>query len=707
MCTDGIVTDRGGVLPVLATTSVLLFLLFFGLYTWTAAPEVTFHDSGELITAAYRLGIPHPPGSPTWVMLGHMFTKLPFGSPAFRTHLMSGCFAAVTCALLYALVFHMLTQMKTSLPRWWAHVAGIVSSASLGLSPSFWEKAVQAELYTLNACFMTGMMLTFAIWLTVQPDERRRYRNLLLLLACLLGLGAGNYMAVLYFIPVFGIAVVFRNWRIIKDYKLIVLSAFVFLASFAVYMYLPLRSAFNPPLDWRNPETLSGFADVMMRKQWGSFTYSSDSGPFMREWIRSIGVVNELGLIPVGLAAIGVVYAGLRQRMLTITILASVALYAGSMMLMQATTPVLTKSLWYVIHYGMGEFHIPIYLVLALFAGLGFHWCWEALSRKGLFRMGGGVALRILASFLVLGMLAGRFAVNFTRCNYREFRHAYAYGEEMLKRMDKDAWFFTGGDNAFFVGTYMKYCAGRRLDVALMTPSEWYFKALHEATDNGMSRATVPMMVELLSRDEGKFLNPVFNHELQFKPSATPIYVAFVPDFMQKSVRPDGIVFKVAERTGEEEERQLAYWESLLKEPMFRLDVGSKADFRLNMVEVLKEHAAWHQHFEEFKIATFLYNQSVSYSIKARPDIHPSLAYCSYRVGDMAAAHKYAMAAVDYNSADTYALTTLARVYVARGNFKGASNCFERIVSLRPEDGEARATLDKLQAGAEKAERNN
>ena len=39
--------------------SFIIFITTGVLYAITAAPEVTFHDSGELITAAYTLGIPH------------------------------------------------------------------------------------------------------------------------------------------------------------------------------------------------------------------------------------------------------------------------------------------------------------------------------------------------------------------------------------------------------------------------------------------------------------------------------------------------------------------------------------------------------------------------------------------------------------------------------------------------------------------------
>jgi len=49
-----------------------VFLVALVVYSWTLAPAVTLTDSGELIVAAYGLGVAHPPGTPLWVMLAHL-----------------------------------------------------------------------------------------------------------------------------------------------------------------------------------------------------------------------------------------------------------------------------------------------------------------------------------------------------------------------------------------------------------------------------------------------------------------------------------------------------------------------------------------------------------------------------------------------------------------------------------------------------------
>jgi len=51
--------------------------LVFGLYLMTLAPSVTMWDAGEYMAATKVLGVPHQPGNPFFMMLGHAFALLP------------------------------------------------------------------------------------------------------------------------------------------------------------------------------------------------------------------------------------------------------------------------------------------------------------------------------------------------------------------------------------------------------------------------------------------------------------------------------------------------------------------------------------------------------------------------------------------------------------------------------------------------------
>jgi hypothetical protein len=81
-----------------------VFLIALGVYSWTLAPTVTPTDSGELILAAYGLGVAHPPGVPVWIMLAHLASLVPVGTVAVRINFSSAVFAALACAMLTLVV---------------------------------------------------------------------------------------------------------------------------------------------------------------------------------------------------------------------------------------------------------------------------------------------------------------------------------------------------------------------------------------------------------------------------------------------------------------------------------------------------------------------------------------------------------------------------------------------------------------------------
>ena len=56
------------------TVGATLVLASLGVYSWTLAPTVTLIDSGELILAAYGVGVAHPPGFPLYLVLAHLAT---------------------------------------------------------------------------------------------------------------------------------------------------------------------------------------------------------------------------------------------------------------------------------------------------------------------------------------------------------------------------------------------------------------------------------------------------------------------------------------------------------------------------------------------------------------------------------------------------------------------------------------------------------
>ncbi|MDQ6887657.1 MAG: DUF2723 domain-containing protein, partial [Gemmatimonadota bacterium] len=69
-----------------AVTGLAVLLL----YVITLAPSTAMWDTSEYIAAAKVLGLPHPPGNPLFVLIGHVFGMLPIApSYAMRINILA------------------------------------------------------------------------------------------------------------------------------------------------------------------------------------------------------------------------------------------------------------------------------------------------------------------------------------------------------------------------------------------------------------------------------------------------------------------------------------------------------------------------------------------------------------------------------------------------------------------------------------------
>src|SRR3990172_915031 len=102
--------------PYLAALAV--FLIVLAGYVGTLGPTVTFWDAGEFIATSKILGIPHPPGTPLFVLLTHVWSWLiPLGEYAYRSNLMTAMFSAAAAGLFFLVVSSAFRGRSLSEPR--------------------------------------------------------------------------------------------------------------------------------------------------------------------------------------------------------------------------------------------------------------------------------------------------------------------------------------------------------------------------------------------------------------------------------------------------------------------------------------------------------------------------------------------------------------------------------------------------------------
>ncbi len=149
------------------------------MYLHTLTPTIGFHDSGDMVTAAYVLGIPHPTGYPFYCLLGKLWmTILPVGNIAYRMNLSSALCASISCMMVYFIIlkvgsmkWEVRSEENKPIPYLSSLIPAIVGALMLAFATTFWEQAVIAEKYTLNALFATLLIFILLKWQEAMSTE--------------------------------------------------------------------------------------------------------------------------------------------------------------------------------------------------------------------------------------------------------------------------------------------------------------------------------------------------------------------------------------------------------------------------------------------------------------------------------------------------------------------------------------------------------
>ncbi len=139
--------------PIDWLTLAITISIVWVVYFMCLAPEVTLEDSGELCTASYYAGIPHPPGYPFWTIYTWLWTVLvPFKNIAWRVALAEASTAAMGCGVLAFMVsrgssmlMESIEELKNMRGRWEnaiCIVSGVTAGLMLAFGSSMWKESV-------------------------------------------------------------------------------------------------------------------------------------------------------------------------------------------------------------------------------------------------------------------------------------------------------------------------------------------------------------------------------------------------------------------------------------------------------------------------------------------------------------------------------------------------------------------------------------
>jgi hypothetical protein len=258
-----------------ASAAVLL------LYVVTLGPSSAMWDTSEYIATAYILGLPHPPGNPFFVLLGRVFTILPFGDgPAMRVNLLAALCSAVSAGLWFLVAEHVLARW---LVERWQRIAGASLAVLIGATAfTVWSQSVVNEKVYTIALLGVALVSWLAVRWTDAPDGRKGDR-LLILIAYLLGLGYANHMAGFIPAPAVALAVLVRRPQTIFRWRLLLACAGALVIGMTPFATQPIRAAYFPAINEGEPtgcRTEFKWSCTFTSKTWEAFKYNFNREQF-------------------------------------------------------------------------------------------------------------------------------------------------------------------------------------------------------------------------------------------------------------------------------------------------------------------------------------------------------------------------------------------------------------------------------------------
>jgi DNA-binding SARP family transcriptional activator len=538
--------------------ALVIFAIVMAAYVETMALAAPFWDSGEFIATSYILGIPHPPGTPLYVLIGRIFCLFPFANVATRVNFLSAL-SSVLAVLFTFLITVRIAKMSFKVQGWKAWLAGIVTSFFMAFSNTFWGNGTEAEVYSLSSFVMVlTLWMSLRWWDSVGKGHSDR---MLLAIAYILSLSVGIHLGTLLVAPGILILVLLVDWRTITKSKLITTACALFVLGVSVHLYLLLRSRLYPAINEDDPTTWHDLWLVLKRDQYKpgsifvrradfSFQWAMFWGYFSNQFTMWGGKLEGLGrYLPILLGAVGAYFHAAANKKSFVALL----------------TVILICSLGLIIYLNFTDhevrerdyFYVASYHFFAIWMGIGATGLLvKLLKATKEYLKNPTLVVAAFSCLFVLASVLPYFHFHFYHDRSKD-RIARNFAYNMLAPLEKNAIILTNGDNDTFPLWYIQEVEGIRKDVRvanlslLRTP--WYVRQLKYFEPRVPMTLTDNQIDGLIPyRDStGKVwqTNEIVVHDMiRANNWQKPIYLAVtVPDQMGlgKQLVLEGLVFRV------------------------------------------------------------------------------------------------------------------------------------------------------------------
>ncbi len=357
---------------VAAVLAVYLRTLFPGV----GGPE----DSPKLQYVGRVLGTPHEPGYPLYVMVSHLFSRLPFGSLAYRINVMSACFATLAAAVTYG------TARLLDCRR----AVAVATALGLAFGQALWSKAVVAEVYTLSAALVALVAYFLVRWSRTREDRG------LFWAAAMYGLSLGNHLTVAFLAPAIALYVLTVDRHRALRVRTLAVCAGLIAAGVAQYGFIWLRTVQGAAYLEAKATNLRELVDVMRAARFSHLMFAFDGAAFLNERLPLMGelAAAEFGALGLVFLALGALF--MLRRLMPEAILFGLGVAAMALLAINLVGDV-------------SGFLVPTFALVWPVAAVGFEESWRALTTRTRWA---GVVVAAAAVLIPLTALSRSYAFN-------------------------------------------------------------------------------------------------------------------------------------------------------------------------------------------------------------------------------------------------------------------------------------------------------
>lgn len=278
-------------------------LTALGVYLRTLYPGLVGDgDTPKFQYVGAILGTPHNPGYPLYLLVSHAFSRLPFGTLAWRINLLSALAAALAVALLY------VVQRRLDVSRPSAAAAALAA----GFAPVFWSQATLAEVYALAAALLMAVVAATLAWGRGAPP---RSTARLLVAIGLASLALGHHLTIVFVAPALLVYALGTDARAALRPRVLLGGALLVLLGLSQYLLILVRTRQGAAYLGSYAANLRELLDVMRGAQFAGRLGAFDVRTVVAERVPELARLfrAELGWAGCALAAIGLLVLARRR----------------------------------------------------------------------------------------------------------------------------------------------------------------------------------------------------------------------------------------------------------------------------------------------------------------------------------------------------------------------------------------------------------